>query len=110
MHDKIILLDLGSPNIQRGCSKLREMNVYCEIVPYNKFPANDAAVKGVILWNDPYKVVNKNVYQPYLSAISRKYPVFETPHEKFFGSDILNKFIKQCRIKKTWTAAALVDE
>ena len=47
MQEKIIILDFGSQTTQLIGRRLRELNVYCEIVPYNKFPYGDESVKGV---------------------------------------------------------------
>ena len=49
MQEKIIILDFGSQTTQLIGRRIRELNVYCEIVPYNKFPQGDDSVKGVIL-------------------------------------------------------------
>ena len=49
MQEKIIILDFGSQTTQLIGRRIRELNVYCEIVPYNKFPKDDDSVKGVIL-------------------------------------------------------------
>ena len=47
--EKILILDFGSQYTQLIARKVREQNVYCEIHPYNHFPAIDETVKGVIL-------------------------------------------------------------
>ena len=49
MQEKIIILDFGSQTTQLIARRVRELNTYCEIVPYNKFPHNDPSVIGVIL-------------------------------------------------------------
>ena len=49
MQEKIIILDFGSQTTQLIGRRVRELNMYCEIVPYNKFPHNDPSVIGVIL-------------------------------------------------------------
>ena len=41
MHEKIIILDFGSQTTQLIGRRVRELNVYCEIVPYNKMPKDD---------------------------------------------------------------------
>lgn len=41
MQEKIIILDFGSQTTQLIGRRVRELNMYCEIVPYNKFPHND---------------------------------------------------------------------
>ena len=56
MQEKIIILDFGSQTTQLIGRRLRELNVYCEIVPYNKFPYGDESVKGVILSGSPFSV------------------------------------------------------
>ena len=48
-REKIIILDFGSQTTQLIGRRVRELNMYCEIVPYNKFPHNDPSVIGVIL-------------------------------------------------------------
>ncbi len=49
MQEKIVILDFGSPTTQLIGRRVRELNCYCEIFPYHKFPADDRSVKGVIL-------------------------------------------------------------
>ena len=49
MHEKLIILDFGSQTTQLIGRRVRELNMYCEIVPYNKFPHDATDVKGVIL-------------------------------------------------------------
>ena len=75
MREKIIILDFGSQTTQLIGRRLREMNVYCEIVPYNKFPENDETVKGVILSGSPFSVNDKEAFKPDLSGIRGKYPL-----------------------------------
>ena len=76
MHEKIIILDFGSQTTQLIGRRVRELNMYCEIVPYNKFPHDDAAdVKGVILSGSPYSVYDANAFKADLSEIRGKYPL-----------------------------------
>ena len=49
MQEKIIILDFGSQTTQLIGRRVRELDTYCEIVPYNKFPKEDPTIKGVIL-------------------------------------------------------------
>lgn len=53
MQEKIIILDFGSQTTQLIGRRVRELNTYCEIVPYNKFPHDDQSVIGVILSGSP---------------------------------------------------------
>jgi GMP synthase (glutamine-hydrolyzing), C-terminal domain or B subunit/GMP synthase (glutamine-hydrolyzing), N-terminal domain or A subunit len=75
MHEKIIILDFGSQTTQLIGRRVRELNTYCEIVPYNKFPFGDASVKGVILSGSPFSVNEENAFKTDLSEVRGKYPV-----------------------------------
>jgi len=75
MHEKIIILDFGSQTTQLIGRRLRELNVYCEIVPFNRFPTDDAEVKGVILSGSPFSVNDSEAFKPDMTAIRGKYPV-----------------------------------
>ena len=75
MQEKIIILDFGSQTTQLIGRRVRELNVYCEIVPYNKFPKGDESVKGVILSGSPFSVYDDNAFKIDLSEIRGKYPI-----------------------------------
>ena len=57
MQEKILILDFGSQYTQLIARRVRELNVYCEIYPFNHYPALDASVKGVILSGSPFFVL-----------------------------------------------------
>ena len=73
--DKILILDFGSQVTQLIGRRLRELNVYCEIYPFNKVPALTGDVKGVILSGSPCSVRDKNAPQVDLSPIKGKLPL-----------------------------------
>lgn len=75
MQEKILILDFGSQYTQLIARRVRELNVYCEIYPYNHYPAPDASVKGVILSGSPFSVRDEKAPQPDLSAIKGKLPL-----------------------------------
>ncbi|MBO6221552.1 MAG: GMP synthase (glutamine-hydrolyzing), partial [Bacteroidales bacterium] len=75
MTEKIIILDFGSQVTQLIGRRLRELNVYCEIFPFNKVPALDDSVKGVILSGSPCSVRDVNAPQIDLSGIKGKFPL-----------------------------------
>ena len=75
MREKIIVLDFGSQTTQLIGRRIRELNTYCEIVPYNKFPHDQDDIKGVILSGSPFSVNDKDAFKPELNAILDKYPV-----------------------------------
>lgn len=56
MLEKIIILDFGSQFTQLIARRVRELNVYCEIHPFNHIPLLDSTVKGIILSGSPYSV------------------------------------------------------
>ncbi|MDR2691570.1 MAG: glutamine-hydrolyzing GMP synthase [Dysgonamonadaceae bacterium] len=75
MLEKIIILDFGSQTTQLIARRLRELSVYCEIVPYNKFPENAQNVIGIILSGSPFSVNDPGAFKPDLSSVRGKYPV-----------------------------------
>ena len=75
MLEKIIILDFGSQVTQLIGRRLRELNVYCEIYPFNKMPEYDGSIKGVILSGSPCSVRDKNAPKVDLSGIKGRYPL-----------------------------------
>lgn len=75
MHQKIIILDFGSQTTQLIGRRVRELNMYCEIVPYNIFPLNDPSVIGVILSGSPFSVYDEKAFKTELADIRGKYPL-----------------------------------
>ncbi|MGE0091222.1 MAG: glutamine-hydrolyzing GMP synthase [Bacteroidales bacterium] len=75
MMEKILILDFGSQFTQLIGRRLRELNVYCEIVPFNKIPEIDSDVKGVILSGSPFSVREPKAPQVDLTSIKGKLPL-----------------------------------
>lgn len=75
MQQKIIILDFGSQTTQLIGRRVRELDTFCEILPYNKFPKDDPAVIGVILSGSPYSVHDPEAFKVDLSQFVGKYPV-----------------------------------
>lgn len=75
MTEKIIILDFGSQYTQLIARRVRELNTYCEIHPYNKIPQLDESVKGIILSGSPYSVRDEKALKPDLSNIKGKMPL-----------------------------------
>lgn len=73
--EKIIILDFGSQTTQLIGRRLRDLNEYCEIVPYNKFPEDTTDVKGVILSGSPFSVYDPTAFKADLSQIRGKFPL-----------------------------------
>lgn len=75
MQQKIIILDFGSQTTQLIGRRVRELDTFCEILPYNKFPHDDPSVIGVILSGSPYSVNDPKAFKVALSGIRGKYPI-----------------------------------
>ena len=75
MLEKIIILDFGSQTTQLIARRLRELNEYCEILPYNKFPEQTDNIKGVILSGSPFSVYDPTAFKTDLTNIRGKFPV-----------------------------------
>ncbi len=75
MQQKIIIYDFGSQYTQLIARKVRELNVYCEIHPYNNPPALDKSVIGVILSGSPFSVRDSEALIPDLKPIKGKIPL-----------------------------------
>ncbi|KAA6434627.1 glutamine-hydrolyzing GMP synthase [Rufibacter glacialis] len=75
MPEKILILDFGSQYTQLIARRVRELNVYCEIHPFNKVPENLTDLKGVILSGSPCSVREENYPNPDLSAFLGNLPV-----------------------------------
>ena len=73
--EKILILDFGSQYTQLIARRVRELNVYCEIHPFNKVPALDASVRGVILSGSPYSVRDEHAPAPDLGQIKGRLPL-----------------------------------
>jgi GMP synthase (glutamine-hydrolysing) len=73
--EKILILDFGSQYTQLIARRIREINVFCEIYPFNQFPVPDENVKGVILSGSPSSVRDKNAPFPDLSRIKGIIPL-----------------------------------
>ena len=75
MHEMILILDFGSQYTQLIARRIRELNVYCEIHPWNKIPKIESNVKGVILSGSPFSVRDASSPRPDLSEIKGKIPL-----------------------------------
>jgi len=88
MQEKIIILDFGSQYTQLIARRVREINVYCEIHPFNKCPELDESVKGVILSGSPHSVRDAEAPKPDLTAIKGKMPLLGV----CYGAQYLSQF------------------
>ncbi len=75
MEETILILDFGSQYTQLIARRVRELNVYCEIHPFNKIPQLNDSVRGIILSGSPASVRDIDAPKPDLSALRGKLPV-----------------------------------
>ncbi len=100
MHEMILILDFGSQYTQLIARRVREMNVYCEIHPWNKCPELTPNIKGVILSGSPFSTRDENAPRPDLSAIKGKMPLlgvcFGAQYlAQNFGGEVLPSTIRE---------------
>ncbi len=75
LQQKIIILDFGSQTTQLIGRRVRELDTFCEILPYNKFPKDDPSIIGVILSGSPYSVHDPEAFKVDLSQFVGRLPV-----------------------------------
>ena len=75
MQNSVLILDFGSQYTQLIARRVRELNIYCEIYPYYKIPANLDEFKAVILSGSPFSVLAEDAPHPNLSKIKGNKPL-----------------------------------
>ncbi|MEJ6583951.1 MAG: glutamine-hydrolyzing GMP synthase [Crocinitomicaceae bacterium] len=100
MHEKILILDFGSQYTQLIARRVRELNIYCEIHPWNKAPELDDSIKGVILSGSPFSTRDESSPKPDLSKIKGVLPLlgvcFGAQYlANNYGGDVLPSTIRE---------------
>jgi GMP synthase (glutamine-hydrolysing) len=100
MHEMILILDFGSQYTQLIARRIRELNVYCEIHPWNKIPELTPNIKGVILSGSPFSVRDTASPKPNLDQIKGKLPLlgvcFGAQYlAHHFGGEVLPSTIRE---------------
>lgn len=75
MSEKIVIIDFGSQYTQLIARRVRELNVYCEIYPFNNIPELDRSTKGVILSGSPFSVRQEDAPQIDLESLQAQFPI-----------------------------------
>ena len=73
--ERILILDFGSQYTMLIARRVREMSVYCDIVPYHQIPAITPDIKGVILSGSPASVGGEGAPEPDLSGLPSSLPL-----------------------------------
>ena len=100
MHEMILILDFGSQYTQLIARRVRELNIYCEIHPWNKYPKLSKNIKGVILSGSPYSVLDEEAPRPDLSNIKGEIPLLGVCFgaqfmAKNYGGEVLPSSIRE---------------
>jgi len=112
MRKKLIIFDFGSQYTQLIARRVRELGVFCEIHPYNKFPSEREDIAAVILSGSPFSVKDENALRFDLDQVLDKYPVLgicygaqmlahnlggsvEASKKREYGKAILNRKLKE---------------
>ena len=75
MQEKVLILDFGSQYTQLIARRVRELFIYCEIIPYHKLPQDVSAYKALILSGSPFSVRSEDAPQIDLEVIQSGIPV-----------------------------------
>ena len=99
-QEKILILDFGSQYTQLIARRVRELNIYCEIHPYNKIPELTDNIKGVILSGSPFSVSDEHAPIPNLEGIKGVLPLlgvcYGAQHlAKVSGGEVLPSKIRE---------------
>ena len=99
-HEKILILDFGSQYTQLIARRVRELNIYSEIHPFNKLPNMDDNWKGVVLSGSPFSVFDDNAPSLDLSVLKGKFPILAICYGSQyiahkFGGDVLPSKIRE---------------
>jgi GMP synthase (glutamine-hydrolysing) len=94
VKQKILILDFGSQYTQLIARRIRELNVYCEIFPYNKIPQIDTSVRGAVLSGSPSSVRDESAPLPDLTGIKGRLPILGICYgaqflAHFYGGEVL---------------------
>ncbi|MBT8220206.1 MAG: glutamine-hydrolyzing GMP synthase [Bacteroidia bacterium] len=106
MNEKVIIFDFGSQYTQLIARRVREQNVFCEIVPFNKTEVLDDTVKAVILSGSPFSVRDENALDFNLEQVKGKYPVLAVCYGAQLIASKLGGVVHQSK-KREYGKAAL---
>ena len=100
MQHNVLILDFGSQYTQLIARRVRELNIFCEIFPYNNIPSDLSTFKAVILSGSPFSVRAEDAPHPDLSQIRGKLPLLAVCYgaqylAHFFGGEVAPSNIRE---------------
>lgn len=108
--DYISILDFGSQYTQLIARRIRELNVYAEIIPFNKLPnLDDPKCKGVILSGSPFSVTGDRPLEADLKTIVDKKPLLGICYGAQYLTHYFNGKVSSSE-KREYGAANLIVE
>lgn len=111
MQEMILILDFGSQYTQLIARRVRELNVYCEIHPYNNPPILGDHIKGVILSGSPFSALEKNAPIPELTFIKGKYPLLGVCYGAQYMANAYGGLVEKSKVREYGRAnLSFVDE
>lgn len=100
MQEMILILDFGSQYTQLIARRVRELNIYCEIHPFNKIPETENKIKGVILSGSPFSIHDEGHPVPDLSQFRGKIPVLAVCYGAQFLASISGGKVERSKIRE----------
>lgn len=100
MAEQILILDFGSQYTQLIARRVRELNVYCEIHPFNKIPSITSDIKGIILSGSPCSVRDEGSPDIDLDSLRGKSPILAVCYgaqllAQKYGGEVLPSEIRE---------------
>ena len=110
MNEKILILDFGSQYTQLIARVIRENNVFCEIIPYNKsFEFNDK-LKGIILSGSPASVNDENAPQVNIQSLANHVPVLGICYGAQLTAKLLGGIVDKSNKREYGRANFIINE
>ena len=75
MSEKVLIIDFGSQYTQLIARRVRELNIYCEIHPFNKIDFDISSYKAIIMSGSPFSVRSKDALHIDLKNFKGKIPI-----------------------------------
>ncbi len=108
MKEKVLILDFGSQYTQLIARRVRELNVFCEIQPYNKPIADHEGLRAIILSGSPFSVKDENALRLPLEKLAGQYPILAICYGAQLVADTLGGEVARSK-KREYGKAHLIN-